>query len=181
MLDNRSTHKWGLKLKLKALRFLKKSSAKSLTKSHGEVRNEKTNLLCLSTSCHLLSEIPLEPDRAICVHSDLQWPNLPQAKQLPGLDGTSGEREKESPSGWLRKEPSDEERLEYWEEKRELEERMSDEVCLIRLLEGVDLRAFSACSSARRLFLLSSSPQLTLARCIARQFSSQNLICLLER
>ena len=71
----------------KLLDSWKESSDKSSwsTKSHGEGRNENSDLLSLSPSCHVLPEILLEIEWAIWVHSDLQWPNLAQAKQLPAL------------------------------------------------------------------------------------------------
>ena len=122
-----------------------------------------SHLLCSSRDwffSHLQSRLPLAaPERAIWLHSDLQCPNLPQAKQFPGLDGRSTKERlnKFKQSRWPRQELSPEEALWLGGAKRELEGRKTEETCLAVFLVEADFKAFSALSSARRIFFPSSS------------------------
>lgn len=117
-----------------------------------------SHLLCSLTNeffSHLLSRLPLATsERAIWLYSDLQCPNLRQAKQFPGLDGRSTEKRlnKFKRSRWPRKELSPEKTLWLGGVKSELEGRKTKETCLAVFLVVADFKAFSALSSARRIF-----------------------------
>ena len=91
------------------------------------------------------------------MHSDLQWPNLPQAKQLPFLDGKEEERVNGSRSFWLRQEANVEKPRGFCGPCCKAEVRPAEIERLTAFLEAADFKAFSALSSALRIFLPSVS------------------------
>lgn len=122
----------------------KDTSGQTSAKSRWEILEELSNIPFPSSCSHLLPDkLPLYPERLIWGHFDLQWPNLPQAKQLPFLDGKE-ERLNGRRSFWLRQEPNAEKPREFCGPYCKVEVRRAEVERLTDFLEAAEFKAFSA-------------------------------------